>query len=86
MAEIENVIVFHADAERAVQTIGELRENIREYKKQLENANLTEGEHQKILENLQINQAALKNAMHGTASTMEEIARDAKALNVQFDA
>ena len=94
MAEqIENVAVFTVDAAPAVRSIGELRENIKLYKKALEDAEIGTKEYDDILKALQINQAALKDAMHATtgegekeAVSMETIAKQAKGLGNSYNA
>lgn len=70
---------------QAVKNIGELRENIKYYKKALDDADLSAGEHQAMLARLQENQAALRNAMHATTATFADITRAATAANVAFD-
>lgn len=70
---------------QAVKNIGELRENIKYYKKALDEADLSANEHQAILTRLQENQAALRNAMHATTAELSDITRAATAANVTFD-
>ena len=70
---------------QAVKNIGELRENIKYYKKALDEADLTANEHQAILTRLQENQAALRNAMHATTAEFTDITNAATAANVTFD-
>ena len=77
--------ILSVETGQAVKNIGELRENIKQYKKQLEGANLAEGEHEAILVKLQENQAALRNAMHATTASFTDIVTAATAANVKFD-
>lgn len=84
MAE-ETITIYKVDTTESVRNVHDLRENIKKLKEQLDDENRTWEEQQKILKELQVNQAALKNAMYGTAASMEDVARAAKAENVVFD-
>lgn len=94
MAEkIENVAVFTVDAAPAVRSIGELRENIKLYKQALNDAEIGSEQYNKILKDLQVNQTALKNAMHATTSeedaqaiSMEQVAKAAQGLGTSYNA
>ena len=78
-------VILSVKTGQAVKSIGELRENIKYYKKALDDADLSAGEHQAMLARLQENQAALRNAMHATTATFADITRAATAANVAFD-
>ena len=69
----------------AVKSIGELRENIKAYKQQLEGLDIGTQEYQDTLKDLQANQAALRNAMHATTASFSEVTNAATAANVTFD-
>lgn len=93
MAEIENVLIFRTDTGEAVRTIGELRDNIKAYKDALNEVEIGSKEYDDILKALQINQAALKDAMHATtgegekeAVSMETIAKQAHGLGNSYNA
>lgn len=77
--------IISIETGQAVQSIGDLRKNIKEYKKQLDDANLSAGDHHAILARLQENQAALRNAMHATTATFTDITNAATAANVALD-
>lgn len=70
---------------QAVQSIGELRENIKLLKQELDRTDLAWDEQQKLVRDLADNQAALRNAMHGTAASFGDVTKAATAANVQFD-
>lgn len=70
---------------QAVQSIGELRENIKLLKAELDKTDLAWDEQQKLVRDLADNQAALRNAMHGTAASFGDVTKAATAANVQFD-
>ena len=69
----------------AVKSIGELRENIKAYKQQLEGLDIGTQEYQNTLKDLQENQAALRNAMHATTASFQDVTNAATAANVTFD-
>lgn len=90
---IENVIIFRADTGEAVRTVGDLRENIKAYKAALEQVEIGTKEYDDTLKALQINQAALKDAMHATtseenqqAASMESIAKAAMGAGNSYNA
>ena len=93
MAEIENVLIFRADTGEAVRTVGELRDNIKAYKDALNEVEIGTKEYDDILKALQINQSALKDAMHATsgegekqAVSMETISKQAQGLGNSYNA
>lgn len=78
-------LIISVETGEAVKSVGELRTNVREYKKQLEDLEIGTQEYQKKLKDLNESQKALKDAMYATNSTIEEVAANAKGLNVRFD-
>lgn len=83
---MEDVIILRIDTQEPVRNVADLRENIRLLKSALNDENATWEQQQAILKSLQLNQAALKNAMYGTEASMEEVSRAAAGANVIFDA
>lgn len=90
---IENVIIFRADTGEAVRTVGDLRDNIKAYKAALDQVEIGTKEYDDTLKALQINQAALKDAMHATtseenqqAASMESIAKAAMGAGNSYNA
>lgn len=93
MAEIENVVIFRADTGKAVQSLGDLRASISELKKHLNEAKIGTEDYDETLKQLQVQQAALKDAMHATsgeadkeAVSMETIAKAAKGAGESYNA
>lgn len=82
---MDEVTILRIGTDEAVRNIAELKENIKELKSNLENTELTWEQQQAILKTLQLNQAALKNAMYGTSASLEEVTRAAAGANVKFD-
>ena len=84
MAE-ESVSILKVDTAEAVKSVNDLKENIKLLKERLGELTIGEKDYQDTLEELKVNQNALKDAMYGTSASMEEIAASAKGLNVLFD-
>ena len=77
--------ILSVETGKAVKNVGELRENIKQYKKELESLNIGSDEYRRTLTKLEENQAALRNAMHATAAGFTEVMNAATAANVKFD-
>lgn len=76
-----------------VKNLGELRDNIKLLKKDLDGLEVGSQEYNDTLKELQVNQNALKNAMHATsaegkteATTMESISKAAKGVGNSYNA
>lgn len=92
MAE-ETITIFRADTGAAVKSIADLRESIKALKENLETMEIGSKEYADTLSQLQVQQAALKNAMHATtaegdqqADTFSATARAAKGLGTSYNA
>ena len=88
----EDVIILSVETGEAVKSVGDLRANIKLYKEALEEAEIGSKEYADILSALQVNQAALKNAMHATTEegedqgkVMEQISKDAMGLGTSYN-
>lgn len=81
----DNVTIFRVDTGEAVQSVNDLRENIKTLKAQLGDLQIGSDEYQDTLKELKVNQAALKDAMYGTAASLEDVQAAAKGANVTFD-
>ena len=84
MAE-ESVSILRVDTGEAVQSVNDLRENIKLLKANLGELTIGSQAYQDTLEELTINQNALKNAMHATTASLTEVAAAAQSANVQWD-
>ena len=69
----------------AIKSVQDLKNNIVAYKKALSELEIGTEEYQSTLQSLQENQAALRNAMHGTAASLQDVMDAATAANVAFD-
>lgn len=83
---MDEVTIIRIDTGQAVQSVGDLQQNIKLLKERLKEAQIGTEEYQQTVKALKENQAALKDAMYGTAGSMEQLTADAKGLNVTLDA
>lgn len=88
----DEVIIISVETGEAVKNVGELKTNIQLYKEALQTLDIGSKEYADTLNALQVNQAALKGAMHATTAegedqgkTMEQIARDAMGLGTSYN-
>lgn len=88
----DEVIILSVETGEAVKNVGELKTNIQLYKEALQTLDIGSKEYADTLSALQINQAALKSAMHATTAegedqgkTMEQIAKDAMGLGTSYN-
>ena len=82
MADMEKVtlLTLDVDARQAVSNIAELKKNIEILKGALNDASASEEDNNRAAEALRANQAALRDAMYGTASTAAELVESSKKL------
>lgn len=69
----------------AVQNIAQLRDNIKQYKSDLEGLDLSSKEYQDTLLLLKQNQDALRQSMYLTSESLDAITQAAEANNIAFD-
>lgn len=81
----EKVEIFKVDTGQAVRSIADLKDNIKLLKEALDEQTIGTEEYQDVLNELKVNQNALKDAMYATSASMEDIAASAKGINVVFD-
>ena len=86
MAEIETLTIFKVDTGAAVANIGDLKNNIKLLKEQLNDLTIGEKEYKDALKQLEINQTALKDAMHATTASMNDVTRAAKGEGESYNA
>ena len=85
MAQQENVTILNVETKQAVKSISELRENIKYYKKIMEEAEQGSRQFQLASKHLQENQNALKDAMYNTTQSMSEITASAKGATESYN-
>ena len=84
MAE-ENVVLLEVKTLGAVQNVNDLKENIKALKHNLGQLNIGTKEYQETLDALKVNQNALKDAMHATSSSMDDVITSAKGINGSYN-
>lgn len=84
MAE-ESVSILKVDTQEAVKNINDLKENIKLLKERLGDLTIGETKYQETLEELKVNQNALKDAMYATTASLKDVAAAAQGSNVQWD-
>ena len=106
MATTEDVIILKVGTDQAVKSVGDLKQNIKELKKQLDGYTEATGEvdeqgkkvyrtiegltigtqeYKDALEELKINQNALKDAMYATSASMEEVSASAVGASESYN-
>ena len=86
MAEIETITILKVGTQEAVKNVGDLRNNIKILKKDLENLDIGTQEYQDTLSELKVNQNALKDAMYATSSSMDNLAQAATGTGESYNA
>ena len=76
---MENVTILRVDTGEAVQSVNDLRQNIKMLKDQLGQLEIGSEQYQKTLTELTVNQNALRGAMNGTAASMQDVMKAARA-------
>ena len=90
MAE-EIVTILKVGTDEAVQSVADLRDNVKQLKEALKEAEKQSGseegwkEYQETLEALKINQAALKDAMYATQGTFEDLTASATGASTSYN-
>ena len=90
MAE-EIVTILNVQTGEAVNSVAELRDNVKLLKEALKEAEKQSGteegwkEYQATLEKLKVNQAALKDAMYATQGTFEDLTASATGASTSYN-
>ena len=84
MAE-ENVSILRVDTGEAVKSVNDLKENIKLLKSNLGDLEIGTEEYQNTLDELKINQNALKDAMYATSSSMADVAAAATGASKSYN-
>ena len=84
MAE-ENVVILEVKTLGAIQNVGDLKDNIKALKHNLDLLDIGSKEYQETLDALKINQNALKDAMHATSSSMDDVITSAMGINGSYN-
>ena len=85
MAE-ETITILKVGTDDAVKSINDLRNNIKILKENLGDLEVGTQEYQDTLDELKVNQNALKDAMYATSSSMEDVAKAATGTADSYNA
>lgn len=88
MADTETITIFKVNAEtqEAVKSVNDLRENIKTLKDNLGQLEIGSTEYKDTLEELKVNQTALKNAMYATTASLEDVTKAATGTGQSYNA
>lgn len=81
----EQQIILKVGTEEAVKNVGDLRENIKILKGQLNDLDIGSEQYAETLNTLKLNQNALKDAMYATSSSMEDVAESAAGMSESYN-
>ena len=84
MAE-ESVSILRVDTGEAVKSVNDLKENIKLLKGNLGELEIGSQEYQDTLDELKVNQNALKDAMYATTGTMKDVAAAATGASKSYN-
>jgi len=87
MAEntIETVTILKVDTGEAVQSVNDLRSNVKILKERLGELEIGSQEYQETLSELKVNQNALKDAMYASSASMDELAAAATGTSETYN-
>ena len=85
MATTEDVIILKVGTDEAVKSVNDLRSNIKILKGSLGELEIGTEEYQSTLDELKVNQNALKDAMYATSSSMTEVAAAAAGASKSYN-
>lgn len=85
MAE-ETIPIIRIETGEAVKSVNDLRENVKILKDRLGDLEIGTTEYQDTLEELKVNQAAVKDAMYATTASMDDLAKSATGTSNSYNA
>ena len=85
-AKKDSIVVLDIQAEGAVKSIGDLKNNVKALKSELEGLEIGTDEYQSKLNELKVNQNALRDAMYATSSSMEDVTNAAFGQGESYNA
>jgi hypothetical protein len=89
MAETETITILKVGTDEAVKSIADLRENVKTLKKVIEETQVDTAEgwetYQNALNELKVNQNALKDAMYATSGSFEDVAKAATGTSESYN-
>ena len=85
MAE-ETIQIIRIETGEAVRSVNDLRENVKILKERLGDLEIGTTEYQDTLDELKVNQAAVKDAMYATTASMDDLAKSATGTSNSYNA
>lgn len=85
MAE-ETIQIIRIETGEAVKSVNDLRENVKILKERLGDLEIGTTEYQDTLDELKVNQAAVKDAMYATTASMDDLAKSATGTSNSYNA
>ena len=82
----DEVVILRVDTGAAVKSVADLRFNIAEYKKALNEAEIGSAEYREALDQLTTNQNALRNAMHASTASLADVSKAAQGIGGSYNA
>lgn len=84
MAE-ETIQIIRIETGEAVKSVNDLRENVKILKERLGDLEIGTTEYQDTLEELKVNQAAVKDAMYATTASMDDLTKSATGASNSYN-
>lgn len=84
MAE-DTIQIIRIETGEAVKSVNDLRENVKILKERLGDLEIGTTEYQDTLEELKVNQAAVKDAMYATSASMDDLAKAATGTSESYN-
>ena len=84
MAE-ETIQIIRIETGEAVKSVNDLRENVKILKERLGDLEIGTTEYQDTLEELKVNQAAVKDAMYATTASMDDLSKSATGTSNSYN-
>lgn len=84
MAE-ETIQIIRIETGEAVRSVNDLRENVKILKERLGDLEIGTTEYQDTLEELKVNQAAVKDAMYATTASMDDLTKSATGTSNSYN-
>lgn len=81
----ENVTILRVDTGEAVSSVNDLRQNIRELRKNLGDLEIGTEEYQQTLKELNTNQNALRGALSGTTASLDDLMNAANGASETYN-
>lgn len=85
MAE-ETIQIIRIETGEAVRSVNDLRENVKILKERLGDLEIGTTEYQDTLDELKVNQAAVKDAMYATTASMDDLTKSATGTSNSYNA